>query len=82
MERGINDKAMQRAIVMHGASYVDESYIAKQGFIGRSQGCPAVPVKYARSIINTLRDGACLYIYTPDQQYFSRSSMVSNRIQG
>jgi hypothetical protein len=78
VESGINDKAMKRAIVMHGADYVNESYIASQGYIGRSQGCPAVPVRDAKNIINTIRDGACLYIYAPDQHYFSRSAMLSD----
>ncbi len=57
IENGINDKAMQRAIVMHGADYVNESFIASRGYIGRSQGCPAVPLKEAKSIINTLKMG-------------------------
>jgi len=82
IENGINDKAMKRAIVMHGADYVNESYIATQGYIGRSQGCPAVPLKDARNIINTIRDGACLYIYTSDQHYFSRSAMLSDIPRG
>ncbi len=61
---------------MHGAPYVSESYVASRGYIGRSQGCPAVPVKDAKNIINTISNGACLYIYTPDQNYFSRSAML------
>lgn len=76
MEKGINDGAMKRAIVMHGAPYVNESYIASQGFIGRSQGCPAVPAREAKSIINTLKNGACLYIHVPDQRYLSRSIIL------
>lgn len=76
LERGINDRAMQRAIVLHGADYVNESLIASQGYIGRSQGCPAVPVRDARNIINTIRNGACLYIYAPDQHYLSHSSLL------
>lgn len=82
VENGINDKAMKRAIVLHGANYVNESYISAQGYIGRSQGCPAVPVKDARNIINSIRDGACLYIYTPDQHYFSRTVMFNDTSRG
>ena len=78
IENGINDKAIQRAIVIHGADYVNESFIALRGFIGRSQGCPAVPVKEARSIINTIKNGACLYIYAPTQNYLSRSAMLKD----
>jgi len=80
IENGINDKAIQRAIVMHGAGYVNESYIATRGFIGRSQGCPAVPLKDAKKIINTIKDGACLYIYTPSQNYLSRSVVLNDSI--
>lgn len=82
VENGINDKAMKRAIVMHGADYVNESYIFSQGYIGRSQGCPAVPLRDAKNIINTIRDGACLYIYTPDQRYFSRTAMFNDNSRG
>lgn len=78
IEKGINDKAIQRAIVMHGAGYVNESYIASRGFIGRSQGCPAVPLKDAKKIINTIKDGTCLYIYAPSQNYLSRSVMLND----
>ncbi|HKZ65827.1 MAG TPA: murein L,D-transpeptidase catalytic domain family protein, partial [Chitinophagaceae bacterium] len=76
MESGINDKALQRAIVMHGADYVNESYITSRGYIGRSYGCPAVPVKDAKNIINTIKNGTCLYIHVPDQQYLSHSSIL------
>jgi L,D-transpeptidase catalytic domain len=82
VENGINDKAMKRAIVLHGADYVNESYIYSQGYIGRSQGCPAVPLRDARNIINTIRDGACLYIHTPDQHYFSRTVMFNDHSRG
>jgi hypothetical protein len=79
LEKGINDRALQRAIVMHGADYVDESYISSLGFIGRSHGCPAVPAKQAKSIINTIKNGAVLYIHVPDQaDYLSRSSVLKD----
>ncbi|HEY6504824.1 MAG TPA: murein L,D-transpeptidase catalytic domain family protein [Chitinophagaceae bacterium] len=76
IERGINDKAQKRAIVMHGADYVDESYIEAQGYIGRSQGCPAVPATEAYPIINTIKEGTCLFVYTPDKRYTSRSALL------
>lgn len=80
MERGINDKALERAIVMHGADYVDESYISSLGFIGRSHGCPAVPARQAKSIINTIKDGTCLYIHVPDQKYLSHSVLLKDSL--
>jgi hypothetical protein len=82
MEKGINDKALKRAIVMHGADYVNESYITSQGFIGRSLGCPAVPARQAKSIINTLKGGTCLYIHVPNQGYLSRSPILSDSSMG
>jgi hypothetical protein len=78
IENGINDKALQRAIVMHGADYVNESYIARRGYLGRSYGCPAVPVKEAKSIINTIKNGTCLYIHVPDQHYLFHSSILKD----
>lgn len=75
LERGINDNAMSRAIVMHGANYVDSSYITKQGYIGRSLGCPAVPAEEAEDIIDTIKEGSCLFIYSP-RYSASRSSVL------
>ncbi len=80
IESGINDNAFQRAIVMHGAGYVNESLIQSRGYIGRSQGCPAVPVKEARPIINTIKNGTCLYIHAPLSNYLSRSAMIKDSL--
>lgn len=77
IEKDINDNAYERAIVVHGADYVNQSYIAAQGYIGRSEGCPAVPVNEARPIINTIKEGTCLFIYNPGQSYFQRSSVLN-----
>jgi hypothetical protein len=77
LERGINDNAYERSIVMHGADYVNPSYIPKLGFIGRSQGCPAVAPEEARPIINTIKDGSCLFIYSPNTTYQQHSSILS-----
>jgi len=77
LERGINDNAYERAIVMHGADYVSPAYIPKLGFIGRSQGCPAVSNKDATPIINTIKGGSCLFIYSPNEFYQEHSSVFS-----
>lgn len=74
VERGINDNAYERGIVMHGAEYVSEAFVHAQGFIGRSQGCPAVPVQLNRPIINTIKEGTCLFIYHPS--YVDRSVLL------
>lgn len=77
LEKGINDNAYNRAIVIHGAEYVNPSLIASQGYIGRSLGCPAVPVQLAKPIINTIKNGSCLFIYHPGSSYLQRSPVLS-----
>ena len=78
MEKGINDKAESRAIVMHGAPYVHESFIRSQGYIGRSWGCPAVPEKLNRPIIETIKGGSCLFLYSNNKKYLSRSNILNS----
>ena len=65
MEKGLNDRAMRRGIVMHGADYVSEDYINTQGYIGRSWGCPAIAPDVCHPIIDMVKEGTCLYIYHP-----------------
>ncbi len=76
LEAGINDNANRRAIVMHGADYVSENFIQARGYIGRSWGCPAVPEKLSKPIIDKIKDGTCLFIYTPGANYVSRSRIL------
>lgn len=76
LERGINDNAYNRAIVMHGANYVNPAYIPRQGYIGRSLGCPAVTTKEAAPIINTIKNGTCLFVFHPGAAYQNQSSIV------
>jgi hypothetical protein len=77
LEKGINDNAYERAIVFHGAKYVDPNYISRLGYIGRSQGCPAVSPREATPIINTIKEGSCLFIYSPNASYQHHSSILS-----
>ncbi len=63
LEKGLNHKARERGIVLHGADYVSESFISKHGILGRSLGCPAVPLELHEEIINTIKNGNCLFIY-------------------
>jgi len=77
VERGINDNAGRRAIVMHGADYVNPATISKLGYIGRSQGCPAIPMNLHRRVIDQLKDGACLFIYSPLISYLKKSDLIS-----
>ena len=76
LEKGINDKADSRAIVMHGAEYVNEALIQSQGYIGRSWGCPAVPERLHKPIIDKIKNGTCLFIYSPDKNYFIHSQLL------
>lgn len=74
LEKGINDKAYERGIVVHGAAYVSNALVIAQGYIGRSQGCPAVPVQVAYPVINRIKNGTCLFIYHPS--YVTRSVIL------
>ena len=76
LEPGFNDRALDRAIVMHGAPYVSEDLIRKQGRIGRSWGCPAVRSAVARRMIDTLKNGALLFAYYPDRKWLHESSYL------
>jgi hypothetical protein len=76
-EAGINDNAYDRSIVMHAANYVNEKVIKAKGFIGRSLGCPAVPPSLHKAIINTIKDGSCLFLYSPDTFYISHSRIIN-----
>jgi hypothetical protein len=76
MEKGINDIAENRGIVMHGASYVSQNFIHQFGRLGRSQGCPAVSEELCLPIINYIKGGSCLFMFYPDKNYFQKSSLV------
>ncbi|MBC7886243.1 MAG: murein L,D-transpeptidase catalytic domain family protein [Ferruginibacter sp.] len=78
MENGINDNANKRDIVMHGARYVDERLIHSQGYIGRSWGCPAVPPQLNRSIIDKIKNGTCLFIFSQNSRYLSHSQILNS----
>jgi hypothetical protein len=62
-EPGVNDNARSRSVVMHGADYVSESVVRMQNRLGRSLGCPAIPVELTGDIINTIKDKSVLFIY-------------------
>jgi hypothetical protein len=78
LEKGFNDQAENRAIVMHGAPYVNESLAHKLGRIGRSWGCPAVSVEEHQRIINLIKNGSCLFVFAPQKQYLAHSSLAGN----
>ncbi len=73
LEKGFNDNARSRAVVMHSAYYVSENFIERHGRLGRSWGCPAVPVEFSKEIIDLIKGGSCLYIYAIDINYLENS---------
>jgi hypothetical protein len=77
MERGINDNAVRRGIVLHGADYVSVGYGRQQGFMGRSEGCPAVPKSQTAPIVHSIRGGSAVFAYYPSAQYLGKSKLVA-----
>jgi hypothetical protein len=78
LEKGFNNNAYDRAIVVHGSDYVNSSFAASNGYLGRSLGCPAVPRKQAKSIINTIKNGSVLFIYHPEENYINNSPLLNS----
>ncbi len=78
MERGINDNAESRSIVIHGANYVSYDYIRKNGRLGRSQGCPALSFDSFQQVINLIKGGSCLFIYHGGRGYAIKSTLLNH----
>ena len=81
LDRGFNDHAMSRAIVMHGAPNVSELMARKFGRLGRSWGCPAVSPQVATKLIDTLKDGSPIFAYYPDPEWLQASQLL-NEVEG
>jgi len=77
VDPGFNDKALARSIVIHGAAYVDGARAKAGIMMGRSFGCPAVPVKESAKIITTIKEGTCLFIYHPSKNYLLGSKILN-----
>lgn len=77
LEKGFNDLARQRAIVIHGADYASETFAKQQGRLGRSLGCPAIPQNIKTQLIELIKEETCLFIYYPNSDYLQRSQFLS-----
>jgi hypothetical protein len=65
LEAEVNDNALRRDIVLHGASWVSYGAIFENGGrLGRSWGCPAVPQDEAEDMVDKLKGGSLLYVYS------------------
>lgn len=77
LEPGTNDAAMARAIVMHGAAYVNPAMAGKQGRLGRSWGCPALRPEVAKAVIDSLKNGQMIFAYYPDSNWLTHSPFLA-----
>ena len=77
IEKGWNDHVEKRAIVMHPADYVSQRHIDQYGYLGRSEGCPAIPKRLHKAIIDEIKGGSCLFIYAPDNRYLDQGDPFS-----
>jgi hypothetical protein len=78
LDSGFNDRAYERAIVMHGAPYVSEDLARAQGRLGRSWGCPALRSGVARELIDTVKGSGLLFAYYPDQEWLQSSKYLGD----
>jgi L,D-transpeptidase catalytic domain len=76
LDAGFNDRARARAIVMHGAPYVNQDFIAAQGRLGRSWGCPALREGVAREVIDRVKGGDLVFAYYPDANWLKSSKYL------
>lgn len=77
IEKGFNDKAGRRRIVVHGADYIGDPWLDQNNYMGRSYGCPAIPKQESNYLINTIKDGSCIFIYHPSKNYLKGSKILN-----
>jgi hypothetical protein len=76
LDKGINDLARERAIVMHGAQYVSEAFVKATGRLGRSWGCPAISAAVAKQLIDRVKGGGLVFAYYPDAKLLKTSKYL------
>jgi hypothetical protein len=82
LEDGVNGRARERAIVIHGAQYVSAGTVSALGRLGRSWGCPALGTDVAKRVIDTIKDGSLIFSYYPDQAWLSGSKFLASGCGG
>ncbi|MEJ2005121.1 MAG: murein L,D-transpeptidase catalytic domain family protein, partial [Cyclobacteriaceae bacterium] len=78
LEQGINHNARKRAVVIHGAWYANEEIVEQQGRLGRSFGCPALPLDDYKKFVNLVDPNTLMFIYFPNENYISNSAVLSS----
>ncbi|MFV8226791.1 murein L,D-transpeptidase catalytic domain family protein [Christiangramia aquimixticola] len=78
MEKGINSNARKRYVVIHGADYAEPEFVKRYGRLGRSYGCPAVPNRIAKELINTIKGKSVVYIHKSDNEYLQQSEFLNS----
>jgi hypothetical protein len=81
IEKGFNDKANSRDVVVHGCAYLGDQYL-RSAFAGRSWGCPAVPLEETPKVIELIKNHSCLFIYHPTEKYLKNSKIINADIVG
>ena len=77
LEKGFNDLAAKRNIVLHGSDYVGTDYLKNNGEMGRSLGCAVIPNQVNVKIIKTIKNGSCFFVYHPNKKYLNESSVIN-----
>lgn len=77
IDKGVNDHAYSRRIVIHGAWYASKNFVKKTGYLGRSWGCPALPKPVAKKVIPTIKKGSMVFAYYPDKEWISHSKYLT-----
>ena len=80
LEKGKNDNARKRTIVIHSAYYANKSFAEKYGRLGRSKGCLVLPTDLNTKIINLISGGVVLYVHTnfDENKEYDFSKLLSN----
>lgn len=80
LEKGFNDQARKRAIVIHGADYAREEFVKINGRLGRSLGCPALPSEISGKVIDLIKNGSLIFVYGEDKRYLISSPLLSEAL--